>query len=144
MSLDGVAEEDKHLLEPFINTLDEYGLGYVIGRDTSTAQRSFYLVEVISVDEAKAMKSPAFWNSIVKQRRGSVHSSDNPAGGLATTELKESLCRLFDQLAFGFAYGEIKMQDKLNAPLYEGKEIHRAYDFNIDKENIRVRLINSI
>ncbi|MBW2991251.1 hypothetical protein KY348_06125 [Candidatus Woesearchaeota archaeon] len=104
-----VFEEDKKILDPLLSALEEYGFRYEIRGGHKSKEKSPYRISIKTVNEAKAFKSPAFWNSIVEQRDGEIipkvpsdFGSCLPSG-LGLYERKIASSKLLEQIALSFA-----------------------------------------
>jgi len=129
---DKILDIDKCRVRPMIEAFEEYGLKYNIISDVKDCAKRqkerTYTFRVWSLNKSKALKNPAFYSVLKKNDSGSINESSISCG-LSTNEQYEATSRMFDQLSLMFGHSFIERTELDTAPLFEGKEIYRMYEF---------------
>jgi hypothetical protein len=139
-----VAECDVERMNRFLADLDAWGLKYHFRSNISDGMKvkgtkvidgdeekdKKYAIIVWGTNRTKALKSPAYWNSITDQEGGLVHPSVLDVG-VATWQGGEAVSRMFDQISLMWGHSFIERSGLLTSPRFEGKQIYTKYTFGL-------------
>lgn len=131
-------------LDLFIKDLDDYGMEYnfssnifpwkklskgneVIDGDNKEVKR--YHFRIWHVNNAKALKSPAFWNAIVRNKE--LLDDFTLSTGMANTRLCRAVSRVMDQISLMWGHNGIERDALLNTPIFKDEEIYLRHMFRL-------------